>query len=109
MLATLAPDRTPDPRRRLRGEPANSTFVEPCRFLEFHPDPAAGLIASVAKALRSSGYHSLRDVTVEVENGVLLLWGRVPSYHEKQLAQAIAQRVEGVRGIANGLEVVCVR
>lgn len=38
-----------------------------------------------------------------------MLWGRVPTYHQKQLAQATAQRVEGVCGIANGIEVVCCR
>ena len=38
-----------------------------------------------------------------------MLWGRVPTYHQKQVAQATVQRLAGVRGVANGIEVVCGR
>ncbi len=63
----------------------------------------------VERALRATGYSALRGVQIEIERGVVLLWGRVPTYHLKQLAQATAQRVDGVRGIANGIEVVSCR
>jgi osmotically-inducible protein OsmY len=63
-------------------------------------------VEAVAQALCATGYPALRDVQIEIERGIVVLWGRVPTYHQKQLAQAAAQRVDGVRGIANGIEVV---
>jgi osmotically-inducible protein OsmY len=65
------------------------------------------LIQAVRSALRSTGHAPLRDLDVEICRGVVVLWGRVPTYYQKQLAQVTAQQVEGVRAIANGLEVVC--
>ncbi len=67
------------------------------------------LSRAVAKALGATGYSALRDLEIEMSNGIAVLWGRVPTYHQKQLAQAVAQNVEGVRGIANGIEVSCTR
>jgi osmotically-inducible protein OsmY len=66
-------------------------------------------IEAVGQALRATGYAALRDIQIEIERGVVVLWGRVPTYHQKQLAQVTAQRVDGVRGIANGIEVVSCR
>jgi len=67
------------------------------------------LIAAVDRALRATGHPALRDLDIEICRGIVVLWGRVTTYHQKQLAQATAQKVEGVRGIANGLEVDCCR
>ena|SRR6185369_13575345 len=67
------------------------------------------LIRAVDESLRSSGYPALRQVEVEICAGVVVLWGNVRSYHQKQLAQSLAQRVPGVTSISNGLEVVCCR
>lgn len=68
-----------------------------------------GLVDAVRCALCATGYHVLREIQIEIDRGIVLLWGRVPTYHQKQLAQATAQQVAGVRGIANGIEVVCCR
>jgi osmotically-inducible protein OsmY len=65
------------------------------------------LAQEASRALREAGLPALRELEIEVTRGVVVLWGRVPTYHQKQLAQATIQRLEGVRGIANGLEVVC--
>ena len=67
------------------------------------------LMDAVARALRATGHPALRGVEIEICRGVVVLWGRVPNYYLKQLAQEAAQRVAGVLGIANGLEVVCCR
>jgi len=67
------------------------------------------LMDLVTRALTATGHAALRALEVEISGGVVILWGRVPNYYQKQLAQEAAQRVEGVRGIANGLEVVCCR
>lgn len=66
-------------------------------------------VEAVERALCATGYPAFRDIQIEIERGVVVLSGRVPTYHQKQVAQATAQRVEGVRGIANGIEVVCSR
>jgi len=65
------------------------------------------LAQEATRALCKAGFPALRDLDVEVARGVVILWGRVPTYHQKQLAQATVQKLEGVRGIANGVEVVC--
>ena len=67
------------------------------------------LVESIGRALSATGYPALRGVRIEIERGIVVLWGRVPTYHQKQMAQAMAQQVDGVRGIANGIEVVCCR
>jgi len=67
------------------------------------------LVEAVGRALRATGYPELRHLQIEIERGTVMLWGRVSTYHQKQLAQATAQRVDGVRGIANGIEVDCCR
>jgi osmotically-inducible protein OsmY len=67
------------------------------------------LMDAVVRALHDTGQPALRGVDIEISGGVVILWGRVPSYYQKQLAQEAAQRVSGIQGIANGLEVVCCR
>lgn len=62
---------------------------------------------AVRNALGASGDAALRGLEVELCQGVIILWGRVPTYYQKQLAQVTAQQVEGVQSIANGVEVVC--
>lgn len=71
--------------------------------------PPADLIRRVEDALQKAGYPALRRVEVEICAGVVLLWGKVPCYHQKQIAQSVAQSVAGVKSIANGLDVVCSR
>jgi osmotically-inducible protein OsmY len=45
------------------------------------------------------------DVGVEVDDGVVTLTGTVDSYLIKMAAEKAAQRVEGVRAVANGLSI----
>jgi osmotically-inducible protein OsmY len=83
-------------------------MAESCRdTLERSSD--RGLMEAVARALRTTGHPALRSLDIEISGGVVILWGRVPSYYQKQLAQETVQRVDGVQGIANGLEVICCR
>ena len=67
------------------------------------------LMDAVVKALRATGHAALRSLDIEICGGAIVLWGRVPNYYQKQLAQEAAQKVGGVQGITNGLEVVCRR
>lgn len=63
------------------------------------------LSANVERGLRATGYSALRSVDVIVISGVVVLQGRVPSYHMKQVAQAIVMTVAGVRDVYNELDV----
>lgn len=47
-------------------------------------------VARVQRRLRSSGYSSLRNLTVTQSQGQILLAGNVPSYYMKQLASVLA-------------------
>jgi len=55
--------------------------------------------------LRSSPYTSLRSLTCDLEGGGLVLRGRLPNFHHKQLAQETVRRLAGVRHIINEIEV----
>ena len=73
------------------------------------PNPFAALFQEIAEiaqaALRRSAYFELRNVSCDFSGGVLTLYGRVPTYHLKQLAQASVAEVPGVVEIHNRLEV----
>jgi osmotically-inducible protein OsmY len=64
------------------------------------------LAERIEHALRATGYPALRAVEVSVCGGVVILQGRVPSYYLKQLAQATAMEIAGVRELRNDVEVV---
>lgn len=65
----------------------------------------AALLDAVAHALRRTGYSPLRDVQVECERGRVVLSGRVPSYHLKQMAQTVALEIAGVLRLQNDIDV----
>jgi osmotically-inducible protein OsmY len=64
-----------------------------------------GLAERVERALRATGYGSLRAVEVSVHARVVILGGRVPSYYLKQVAQTTALAVPGAHRVRNNLEV----
>jgi osmotically-inducible protein OsmY len=70
---------------------------------------SAALADAIALVLSGTGYSALRNVEFEIENGIVLLRGSVPSHHQKQVAQTVAQTVPGIRNVANGIEVDCAR
>lgn len=63
------------------------------------------LAERVERALRATGYSPLRDIQVTVHARVVMLAGRVPSYHLKQVAQTIALAVVGAHRVSNDLHV----
>jgi hypothetical protein len=77
------------------------------------PNPFAALfqeIADIAQAaLRRSAYFELRDVSCDFSGGILTLYGKVPTYHLKQLAQASVAEVPGVVEVHNRVEVTSPR
>ncbi len=69
-------------------------------------EPPASHVAEALSRLAGSGYVALRQLRCESRDGVLFLYGRVPSYHLKQLAQTLVREIEGVAAIVNSVQVV---
>ncbi len=68
-----------------------------------------GDVAAAAQdRLRASDYRGLRSLSCECHHGVLVLLGRVSSFHQKQLAQESVRRIPGVRAIVNRVEVTTI-
>ena len=55
--------------------------------------------------LQHSPYRAIRRVSCEFDAGVLVLQGRVATFHYKQLAQVAVAEIEGVQRIRNNIEV----
>lgn len=57
-------------------------------------DVAAGqaVESQVEAEFRQSNYHALRTIRCRYENGVVSLFGTVPTFHLKQIAFAVARR-----------------
>lgn len=68
-------------------------------------DDGAGIRQQLAERLAISGYSSANDVGFEYCEGVVVLRGHVSSFHEKQLVQEAARKVDGVKIIVNRLMV----
>jgi osmotically-inducible protein OsmY len=60
---------------------------------------------AVERQLQASGHSALRSVRCCVEDGVLALYGTVPSYHAKQIAQLVAMKLELALRVENRCEV----
>lgn len=65
----------------------------------------AQLQRDVLEALRWEPSVNAAEVGVAVKDGVVTLSGRVPSYAEKRAAERAAQRVSGVKAVAEEIEV----
>lgn len=65
------------------------------------------LIEAVAQSLRETGYPALRNLGIRAVAGRVILTGRVPSYHQKQMAQSVVCRLGQVRTVTNDIEVGC--
>ena len=64
------------------------------------------LAIRVEMVLRATGHRALCNAEVTVQERVVTLTGRVPSYFLKQLAQTAAGGVTGIERIQNDLAVV---
>jgi len=68
--------------------------------------PHHSSVEAAERRLRQSPYIELRRISCCVREGVLTLFGSVPSYYLKQMAQNVVGRLPGVQGVENCLEVV---
>jgi len=55
--------------------------------------------------LQHSPYRAIRRVTCQFTDGELTIYGNVPTYHYKQLAQTAVTGIDGVTQIVNNIEV----
>jgi hypothetical protein len=75
--------------------------------MEAIASPPINDVAEIARGrLGNSPYLAIRTVSCDYDNGVLRLYGRLRSFHHKQLAQEAVRRLVGVRHIINETEVV---
>jgi hypothetical protein len=58
------------------------------------------------RQLRSSAYPAIRRVVCFYDEGVLMLFGTVPTYYQKQLAQVAVARFAEIERIANRIRVL---
>ena len=55
--------------------------------------------------LRGRGYLSLRNLTCEIAEGVLVVHGTVPSFYLRQVAQNALEQIPGVRQVVDHIDV----
>jgi len=65
-----------------------TTDLEPVHVEEIHE---TDLSAAAEELIRTSSYPALWEVTCRMRQGKLVLRGRVPSYHLKQVAQTLVR------------------
>lgn len=63
------------------------------------------LLSQVHGTLSNSPYVSTRNVQVDAEEGRVRLEGTVHTYFQKQMAQELVRRVDGVEMVENLLQV----
>ena len=80
------------------------TMAKSHRVTHRRPDRPTSAQAALRRLGRSC-HRQVRQVTCRYHEGVLLLYGRVPSYYLKQLAQEAVREIEGVEEIINRIEV----
>ncbi|MCA9234382.1 MAG: BON domain-containing protein [Planctomycetales bacterium] len=67
--------------------------------------PACALVDRVHGLLSQSPHLSPRDLEVSADEGSVRLHGTVSSFFQKQMAQEMLRRVDGVERIVNMLQV----
>ncbi len=76
------------------------------RFLANGPDSEPDSPSRAARHLLcSSGYSLLQKLHCQVRDGVVTIWGRVPSFFLKQMAQEAVLKLAQVREVKNLVEV----
>ena len=80
--------------------------VEPVKTEPSAPPLCHEIRRETEVRFRRSGYFALRDVSCDARHGVVSLRGCLPTYYLKQVAQAVAAEVEGVRCVVNLIKVI---
>lgn len=73
------------------------------RIMGFDDDALLLSEAEIQDRFHRSPYLPLRYIECRLDDGVLVLRGRVPTYYLKQLAQNIGHSLKGIRCVVNEL------
>jgi CheY-like chemotaxis protein len=97
-------------RKEARGAaPSEDAPDDPSTVLLPRADGRATVSADAGETagerLRHHRYLPLRRITCEYHDGVLTLWGHLPTYYLKQIAQAAVAGIAGVVRIKNEIKV----
>jgi osmotically-inducible protein OsmY len=65
-----------------------------------------GALEKAEARLRSNSYLALKNVSCELEHGVLTLRGCVPSYYLREMATSAVSRLDGIDTVVNELQVI---
>lgn len=68
-------------------------------------NPTCDLVQRLDLAIQGNPHLAGHQVFCQEQQGVVVLQGRVRSYFQKQMAQEILRRFDGVERIVNALEV----
>jgi osmotically-inducible protein OsmY len=82
-----------------------SVFFSPVAKTDFQMKTDTELRADVTEALIWDPAVTAGDINIACRNGVVTLSGTVPHFAEKRAAERASQRVEGVKAIAEEMEV----
>ena len=61
--------------------------------------------SEIEKKLHFSNYAGLRHISYDIDGDTVVLYGRVPSYYLKQMAQVNVTCVPGIERVDNRIEV----
>jgi hypothetical protein len=75
------------------------------RIMGFDEDSMILSEADIQDRFQRSPYLPLRYIECQLDSGVLVLRGRVPTYYLKQLAQTIGRSLRGIDRVVNELRV----
>jgi len=92
-----------------KSQPTSVVSPEPSTAERPSPPPAEVLVELVYRELRASPYPDMRRLTCRLQEGQLVLQGRVRSFFLKQMAQVMAVRLATTLVVDNQVEVVSER
>lgn len=64
------------------------------------------LLQQVKSSLHHRGYRSVRTLEIQIERGIAVLQGRVPTFYMRQIAVECVKNVAGVTQIIDRIDVV---
>jgi len=82
-----------------------STFTDGKKAKSKRNDATIDIEETAQIRLQHSPYRAIRRITCEFGDGILVLQGRVATFHHKQLAQVAVADIVGVQTIRNNIEV----
>lgn len=84
-------------------------MIQSARGKYVRGDGPSEMIAAARERLLQSAYPLLRNVSVELRHGTMVLRGTLPNYFHKQMAQETVAAVHGIGEIVNEIEVAMFR